>query len=171
MTLSDLASIGSFISGVAVVLSFIFLALQMRQNTQAVRAAASQAHAANLQQILTPIIEDADVAHLFRTGISDPDDLTDDERARFLIAFSGIFRFYEAARLQWRHGQLDPEHWHSVEFQLRDLVARSGVQMYWKMRRHWHSPEFRDWVETLPREKAEHGLYDKPVEIGAVTGA
>jgi hypothetical protein len=34
MTLSDLASIGSFIGGIAVVLSFVFLTLQMRQSAK-----------------------------------------------------------------------------------------------------------------------------------------
>src|SRR5665213_4361095 len=52
MTLTDLAAIGSFISGVAVVVTLVFLLLQTRQNTRAIRAAASQAHAANYQALL-----------------------------------------------------------------------------------------------------------------------
>ena len=162
MTLSDLAAIGSFISGVAVVVTLVFLLLQMRQNTQAVRAAASQAHAANFQQILTPIIEDGEVARLFRIGIGDVEKLTDDERTRFLLICSGIFRFYEAARLQWRHGQLDDGHWCSVDTQLREIIRYSGIQTFWSMRRDWHSPEFRAWVETLPRDGLERGLYETP---------
>jgi hypothetical protein len=37
MSLSDLAAIGSFVSGLAVLASLIFVGFQLRQNTQAVR--------------------------------------------------------------------------------------------------------------------------------------
>ena len=160
MTLSDLSAIGSLVSGLAVLVSLIFLAAQMHQNTQAVRAVSSQAHAANMQDILSPIIIDGEVARIHRMGFDNLDALTDDERVRFFLIMSGIFRFYEAARLQWRRGQLDQEHWHQVEFQLRDIIRHSGVQTYWNLRRHWHSGDFGLWVDSLPKEKAERGLYD-----------
>jgi hypothetical protein len=38
MSLSDLASLGSFVSGIAVVLSFVFLAMQIRQSARNQRA-------------------------------------------------------------------------------------------------------------------------------------
>lgn len=167
MTLSDLAAIGSFVSGVAVVVTLILLLLQMRQNTQAVRAAASQAHAANFQNQLTPLAANAQNARMFRLGIGGVEQLNEDERTQFLLICSGIFRFYDAARLQWRHGQLDDGHWHSVEAQLGDFIRHPGVQTYWAMRRHWHSPDFRDWVDGLPKEKPEREFYDLPAKSGA----
>ena len=42
MTLSDLGSIGELIGGVAVVVSLIYVALQIRQNTRAIRASSHQ---------------------------------------------------------------------------------------------------------------------------------
>jgi hypothetical protein len=44
MSLSDLSSLGSFIGGIAVVASVIYLALQIRQNTKSVRAQNAIAH-------------------------------------------------------------------------------------------------------------------------------
>lgn len=171
MSLSDLAALGSFISGVAVVATLIFLLLQTRQNTRAIRAAASQAHAANYQSLLASIIEDGEVARLWRVGLGDIEKLTDDEKARFIILSSGLFRFFEAARLQWRHGQLDAEHWYSIDTQIRDTIRNSGLQIYWSMRRHWHSPEFRAWVDTLPKENPERGIYETPSGIGNTPAA
>ena len=160
MTLSDLSSIGSFISGIAVLASLIFVGFQLRQNTQAVRATASQAHAANWQQIVEPVIENGDMARIWRAGLDDIDDLTDDERVRFIAHLSGCFRFFEGARLQWRHGQLDNEHWEYVETNVKEFIRLSGVKYYWAVRGHWHSKEFRQWLETLPQEVALHGLYE-----------
>ncbi len=42
MNLSDLANLGQVIGAVAVVISLIYVALQIRQNTNAVRAATAQ---------------------------------------------------------------------------------------------------------------------------------
>jgi hypothetical protein len=60
MSLADLSSIGSLGGGVAVVLSLLFVGFQLRQNTRAAKASASQAHALNWQQITLPIIENAE---------------------------------------------------------------------------------------------------------------
>ena len=38
MSLSDLASLGSFLSGIGVLVSLVYLSLQIRQNTRAVRS-------------------------------------------------------------------------------------------------------------------------------------
>jgi hypothetical protein len=60
------------------------------------KAAAFQAHASNFQQILSVAIENAKVARLWRVGLADLGTLTDDERTRFLVLASSLFRFYEA---------------------------------------------------------------------------
>src|SRR5215469_17016584 len=44
MTLSDLASIGSFVSGIAVLVSLVYLAIQVRQNTRNLRAQTAVSH-------------------------------------------------------------------------------------------------------------------------------
>jgi hypothetical protein len=161
MTLTDLASIGSFVSGVAVLASLIFVGFQLKQNTQAVRAGASQAHSQNWQQITLPVIESEDFARIWRLGLDDIECLTDDERVRFYAFAGGTLRFFEGARLQWRHGQLDKEHWHNVENTAIDFAATSGFKAYWAVRRHWLSPEFQAWYESL-LQKGAHNLYGKP---------
>lgn len=168
MSLSDLASIGSFVSGFAVLASLIFIGAQMRQNNRAIKSAASQAHAANFQQVLSVAIENGDVAHLWRVGLGDLSALTDDERTRFLVLTSSLFRFYEAARLQWRHGQLDKEHWENIVFQVSDFGSQPGIRAYWAIRGRWHSKEFRHWFESLPLAQSAPDLYGSAVGSGHI---
>ena len=149
MSLNDLESISSFISSVGVLASLMFIGAQMLQNNRAIKAAASQAHAANFQQILSVAIENGEVARLWRMGLANLSALTDDDRTRFLVLASSLFRFYEAARLQWRHGQLDKEHWENIVFQISDFGSQPGIQAYWTIRSRWHSTEFRQWFESL----------------------
>jgi hypothetical protein len=161
MSLSDLAAVGSFIGGLAVLGSLIFVGFQLRQNTQAVRAGASQAHSHNWLQITMQVVESGDFARVWRLGVEDIESLTDDERVRFYAYAGAALRFFEGARLQWRHGQLDKEHWHNVEKTATDFAATSGFKSYWAARHHWLSPEFQNWYESLSKERA-HELYGKP---------
>src|SRR5579862_9763065 len=160
MSLADLAAIGSFVSGLAVLASLIFVGFQFRPNNQAVRAGTSQAHAENWQQITMAVIESEDLARIWRLGLDDMECLTDDERVRFFAFAGSTLRFFEGARVQWRHGQLDREHWHNVEKTAIDFAAKPGFKAYWMARRHWLSPEFRMWYESLSGERARN-LYDR----------
>lgn len=65
MTLSDLASIGSFVSGVAVVITLVMLLLQMRQTDRNQRAAMQLGRATRGTDVLTRLI-DPEVARIAR---------------------------------------------------------------------------------------------------------
>ena len=108
MSLSDLAALGTLISGLAVLASLIFVGFQLKQNTAAVRAAASQSHSQNWQQITVPVVESGDFARIWRLGLDDIESLTNDERVRFYAFAGATLRFFEGARLQWRHGPPGP---------------------------------------------------------------
>ncbi len=168
MSLSELSSIGSFVSGIGVLASLIFIGAQMLQNNRAIKAASSQAHAANFQQVLSVAIENGEVARLWRLGLADLSVLTDDERTRFLVLASSLFRFYEAARLQWRHGQLDKEHWENIIFQISDFGSQPGIRAYWTIRRDWHSTEFRQWFEALPLGQSRGDPYGPVLRSEAI---
>ncbi len=159
MSLTDLASLGSFVSGVAVAITLVFLVVQLRQNTLAVRAAASQAHSTLYTEISNIVSVNADMARIWRLGTGDIGTLNDDERVRFISYCSTIFRFMESARLQWRSGQLDREPWMELEAEIKDFAQHPGVRSYWELRRNWHGPEFRAWFEALPRGEATHSLF------------
>lgn len=159
MSLADLASLGSFVSGVAVAITLIFLVIQMRQNTLAVRAAASQALSSGYAELSSITVTNGDMARIFRLGLSDLGQLNDDERVRFIGYVSIGLRFMESARLQWRRGQLDKEHWQALEGDIKDIVAQPGVKAYWALRRHWHAEEFRQWLEALPQSETAPPLF------------
>jgi hypothetical protein len=164
MTLSDLSNLGSFVSAIGVVASLIFVGMQLKQNTRAVRATASQAHIANWQGMLTPIIEHAEVAGIWRRGLSGMTNLTDDERVRFIIMVGGVFRYIEVARLQWLHGQLEQTHWIILSRTHTEIANQPGVRDYWAIRRSWYAADFQAWYDALP-------VYEANPIYGAKTGA
>lgn len=71
MTLSDLASIGSFISGLAVVVTLIFMTLQLRQNRIQMAMAELNAGQTRFSAFRLALANDRDVAKMFIIGQND----------------------------------------------------------------------------------------------------
>lgn len=149
MTLEQLAFVGEIVSAIAVIASLIFVGVQLRQATAAIRASSSQAHSGLYTELVDSIIDNADFARLWSVGLTDPQELKDDEWVRFVAYASALFRMYESSRVQWLNGRLDEEHWHTIERQAVDFGHLPGLQLAWSRRAHWYSPEFRDWFDGL----------------------
>jgi hypothetical protein len=94
----------------------------------------------------------ADAARIWRLGLNNLECLNDDERVQFYAFAGAMLRFFEGARLQWRHGQLDREHRHNVENTAADFAAAPEFKAYWAARRHWLWPEFQQWYASLSRQ-------------------
>jgi hypothetical protein len=165
MSLSDLASLGSFISGLAVLASLIFVGVQIRQNARAVQASTSLGHTSAYNQLVSPVISQADFARVWRIGLADPNALNDDERLRFIVYCSTMFRLFEAQRLQWQLKQLSTVHWNFIDAQLRGFIGHPGIKMFWKLRRQTHSDDFAEWVDSVGKDASPSAMYN-PELIG-----
>ena len=145
MTLEQASFVAQIVSAVAVIASLIFVGFQLKHATAAIRATSSQAHSALYTDLVRSIIDNADFASTWSTGLTDPKALTEAEWVRFVAYASALFRLYELSRVQWLNGRLDEEHWHTIERQAADFGHLPGLQRAWDLRAHWYSPEFRAW--------------------------
>ncbi len=150
MSLEHASLVAQIVSAIAVFASLVFVGLQVRQNTKAVRAASSQAHSAMYHSLTDDLVNDERFAAIWRKGIASLDDLDDGELVRFFAFTSATFRFFESSRVQWLRGQLDKEHWHTIEQHAIAFAAEPGIRTFWQLRRHWHCKAFQDWFESLP---------------------
>jgi hypothetical protein len=171
MSLEEASLLSQIISAVAVVASLIFVGFQLSQNTKAVRASSSQAHAAMYHALIASIINDEiQFARIWRQALADLNSLDDDGVVRFFAFASALFRFFESSRVQWLRGQLDYEHWHTIEQQAISLAAQPGIRDFWNIRRHWHCPEFGQWFDALDPKQARP-IYNRPLEGDETTAA
>ncbi|HEV2044704.1 MAG TPA: hypothetical protein VGR05_08505 [Sphingomicrobium sp.] len=149
MTLEQWALVAQIVSAIAVIASLVFVGLQLKHATAAIRATSSQAHSSLYTDLVQSIIDNADFARLWSIGITEPKSLSEDEWVRFVAYASALFRLYESSRVQWLNGRLDEEHWHTIERQAADFGHLPGLQVAWKLRGHWYSAEFQAWFEGL----------------------
>lgn len=163
MSLSDLASIGSLVSGLAVLLSLVYLGLQTRQNTKHARALIHQGRAARFTEILLHMME-----FDYTDGFSDFLSGIPNRNAREFQAFYANFRVYmvngEDSFLQHREGLLDQEAFETFQSGNRTLMQRKGYRMLWNLTRASYGPGFREFMDRAVAEaEAESGptLFDQ----------
>ncbi|MEO7504499.1 MAG: hypothetical protein ABIT69_04875 [Sphingomicrobium sp.] len=159
MNLEQASFVAQIASAVAIIASLFFVGFQLKHATAAIRGSSSQAHSGLYTALVQSIINNADFARIWSVGLTDPNALAEDEWVRFVAYASALFRLYESSRVQWQHGRLDDEHWHTIERQAVSFRQLSGMEAAWKLRCDWYSPDFRAWFESL--EPAGSSVYDR----------
>jgi len=146
--LSDWAAIAEVVGAVAIVVSLVYVATELRHNTEATKAATFQQMVALSSDNLMAIAQDADLASIYSRGVSDSDSLTNNEQFRFFLVIRLQWRGMEAAYFQWRHGVLGDSEWSGYEILMcKELSALTGQQASWEYHRGSLSPEFVSFIE------------------------
>ena len=83
MTLEDLGNLGEFIGAFAVIATLIYVATQLRQNTQSLRTSSFQAAMQTASQDTRLLAQNAEVAALYLRGLESFSSLDPVERIRF----------------------------------------------------------------------------------------
>jgi hypothetical protein len=156
MSLNDLANIGQVIGAIAVVVSLIYVAAQIRQNTNAVRAATAQSLHEHFASWYHLIASDASLAQLATSGLKDYDSLADTEKARFVSLFMAFLANFQNASLKWKQGLLAPSLWKSWEQVMMNLIGAPGGKALWKERAYLFDDEFRRHVEDDLMKRTPH---------------
>ncbi len=161
MTLEDLGNIGEFVGAIAVVLSLVYLALQIRQNTSqlnqnsdVVRANAELDNARLAAEFNARLAEHAELAELWRLGISESETMTDAQRLRFGFMMGDLFYRLEGLFRQRQRGFLTLDSWAAWDRLLSRLLSSPLVRSWWRARQHPFSAAFMEHVEGLIRDEA-----------------
>jgi hypothetical protein len=168
MSLEQLSFLAQIISALAVVGSLIFVGVQLRQATAAIRGSTSQAHSDLYTQLVQSVVDDADFAQIWGRGITKPEELADADWVRFVAYASALFRLWESSRVQWLNRRLDAEHWQTIEQQVIHFAPLPGIQAAWKLRGRWHSPAFQKWLESFD-SSSDVSLYGR-ASVGSAPG-
>ncbi len=149
MTLQDLGNIGEFLAAVGVIVSLIYLAFQIRQNTSSVRTSMIHDSASRAGDLTITIAEHKELAHIMRTGMGGLEHLEDDDdRFRFILLLSAIFRQYDDQFFQYRAGTITSESWDTWRYSIRVQLSRPSFPPFWKIRRLTFTEPFRQFVEA-----------------------
>jgi hypothetical protein len=158
MSLSDLASLGSFVSGVAVFVSLIYLSLQVRQTERNQRAIVQQARIDRSSDQLMRLTEPP-LTRAWLKGLKSSDDATEEELFQFVVVFTAMLRNAEDVWFQHELGLLDEASLRNQLNPLRNVLGARGGTALWKVVRENYDAKFADRIDGLVPAQFGAGQY------------
>jgi hypothetical protein len=154
MSLQEFAWLGATMSGVGVILSAIYVSIQIRNNTRAVRASAFQQVVNSFAAISFDIAKDKNLADLYLRAGRDFASLTEVERAQYSFMLLSFLRRAESVFFQTEIRMLYSEHWPGIRNSIKAIIATPGAQACWSEIKNRLNPEFRAFIDGLIAERA-----------------
>ena len=154
MSIEFLGNIGDFIGGIGVIVTLIYLALQIRQNTVATRADSYQAVVSSASDWSRELSLNAEICEILQRGAEDYNALDVVERLRFNLAMSSYFRNMENLHLKFRAGAVDASVWSGWASRTRAFMLPPGTQAWWALNATAYSSDFRAFI-AAPGEHPE----------------
>ncbi|WP_298306975.1 hypothetical protein [uncultured Erythrobacter sp.] len=145
MTLEDFYFISQIAAALGIMLSLIFVGLQIRQNTVQSKAEAAEAsHRAMIEWYYHQSPENAAIM----AKVAQPDtELTDAERYSFFAISMPLLMNMQEAHAKWVDGSLDDSRWEFWDAYANVLTFRSLADEIWEHRKALFTPRFRDYFQ------------------------
>ena len=152
MTLSDLGNIGNFVGAIGVVASLIYVGLEVRRNTRALRAQAHETVVTGYMDAISVISEHAEVmAKCMKSSYEEFRGYSDAEKTIFFGVIFGFFKHFEQIHAQYRRGLIGDREWASWSEHIQMQYCQPGPQWWWPLRRTSFVEPFREYLENAPR--------------------
>ncbi len=147
--LESLAYVGEIIGAIAVVVSLIYLAVQVRQNTQAQRTENFSRALDRVAAMQAALSQDSEASVIFSKGVADPAKLDPKERMQFTWAMYELFGAFEFMFLASKTNAIPEEVWQRWSAAVAFWLSFAGVQAWWKVRPIPFTGSFTSFVENL----------------------
>jgi hypothetical protein len=148
ISLEAISSIGSMMSGLAVLGSLVYLSLQVKQAEKNQQAIIQQARSTRNAEFNVAIAENTQLTDAFLKAYS-AESLTMDEWFRFNSVQGSYFQHAEDSYYQHKHGLLPEDAFHGFENTLRVVVARPCARVAWKIVRARFNADFIEFIDDL----------------------
>ena len=152
MTIQELGSLSELIAAVATLATLIYLAIQIRANTTAVKVESRRGSTSNAMQFQGILGENKEAASVFRRGLVEPDSLDPDESIQFTFLFSMLTSQSDNVFDDYRLGVIDQEMMESTTSSTLNLLKTPGGRQHWSNYSSAHTPEFRDYIDQQLNE-------------------
>ena len=144
------ASIAEVVSAIAVVVSLIYLANEVRQNTIASRTSTHQQYIDTQANVNRGVSDDAEMAALVARAENDFESLSDEELIRLQFVFFNHFNQWHFAFTSRQKSLLEEEMFSTVARGYTGYMQSStAFQRMWEVCGFAYDEQFRKFVEQL----------------------
>jgi len=148
------------LAAIAVIVTLVFVGLEVRQNTTAVQSSAAQSVHENFATWYSSIQSDGMLIDITTRGMQDYDSLNPIEKGQFIAVFMSFSSHTQNAFYKWQEGSLSPELWRGWELVSMNFFSTPGGQSFWDERGYMFADAFQYYIESdlmtrKPHDKAK----------------
>ena len=149
LKLSDMAHIAEIVGAVVIVVSLIYVGIQVNDSTRAVRSATANETTAAMSAWYVTVGSSEQATRVFYDGMTNPESLSNQELTQYIYMSHGLFLEYQAAFYLSQEGTLDLRLQQSLVNTIAGVREMPGFLKYWQQRRDLFEPGFREFVDDL----------------------
>jgi len=146
-TLTRLTQLAEVIAAIGVILSLIWVAVELRMNTREIRATNAFDITAFAVENRLRLLEIGTSELTARTDSGEP--LSEADKRDLRLLYQYLFQEIELVYYQYTEGRLDAEIMAAWEQRLRNLMASERARNHWETSNEIYSARFRDYVASL----------------------
>jgi hypothetical protein len=170
MDLELVVAVAEILGALAVLVSLVYLAVQIRQNTNSMKANTEQGIASATSSSIIGIAH-TNIPYLIVRASADPESLSDEETAQFAIWLNGSLRQWEHAYFQYKSGNFSEDSWNGLFQQILMHMSSEGVRTYWGIRRTTFRRDFRELVDSMAIESGPESSSEAFNKMRSVNGS
>lgn len=141
------ALVAEVVSAAAVVISLVFVGLQINESNDLARSAATQAKIAQMAELSRVLLQTPGVPEiLMKTAAGQP--LTPVEQVQLRLVQRYGERLQEGVFYQYLEGRVDPELWEAHRAQVRSSQSTPADDAFWAREKNFYSPRYRAFREA-----------------------
>lgn len=161
MKLKKWALIAEIVGAVAIILSLLFVGIELNDSTRATRSATANQAISTVTGWYATIGNNAQASAVFWNAMADPDSQTPEEWLQFVLNLHGLLLSFQNSYYLAEEGTLDPEVHESITEVLVGVKDQPGFHRFWQQRRSIFFQGFQDYVdEVLASDRVNsEGLY------------
>ena len=149
MSLQDWASIAEIVGGIAVIVSLVYVGLQVNDSTSAIRSAAASDATTTMQSWYLEMGRNRQASDIWFNAMTSPEPLPAHDEFQFLMSMHTAILGMQNSYLLSKEGTLDAEFREAVTTAIVAVKDLPGMKRYWKQRKGFFHTGFAEYVDGL----------------------
>ena len=156
--LEEIALLVEIIGGIAIIISIIFVGLQLRESSKATRSATAATTVSEITSWYSNLGNSEQGSHVFWNFMTNPKSLTPEQRFQAIMNIHGIMVTWQNSYYLLKEGTLDKRVHESLLEIINGVKNNPGFHIYWKERKSIFLKEFQEYVEVIMASDKLHSI-------------
>ena len=145
--LSEWASIAEIIGAVAVVVSLLYVGLQVNDNTSAIRSTAANDATVTMQAWYLEMGSNRQASDVWFNAMTSAEPLSTNDEFQFIMSMHSVLLGMQNSFLLSQEGTIDAEFREALTIALVAVKDLPAMERFWRQRRQFFHSDFAEYVE------------------------